>query len=354
MSSYYYQVGSIAGNLMIKHAHPEFPSDIYVILAAVKATLSIIGPGGKITQVSVVDFLNLSMDQKIIMRVNLPQYDQSKFRLKTFKIMKRAQNTHAYVNAALLIEFADDKNTVQSSQLCFGGINDQFTNAEQTEKALVGRKLFCNDTLKLAFATLDKELDSVTWVLPEADPKYRRGLAVSLLYKAILQLAPTDDIKSSLRSGAEVLSRPLSSGIQEFDTYQEDWPVTKAIPKYEGYIQTAGEATYANDLPKMPNELWAVFVQATDVGSKIKTIDPSRALTLPGVHAFFSAKDIPGNNNFTPLRFKMFNEEAEEIFCSETVLYYGQPLGVILADSVVLANRASKMVDVEYEKTGGG
>lgn len=345
-------MGSIAGNLMIKHAHPDFPSDVYVILAAVKATLTIAEAGGKTNQVSVVDFLKLSMDQKIILKVNLPQLDNANFQLKTFKIMKRAQNTHAYVNAGFLIEFAEDKITVKSCNLCFGGINEHFTNAVNTEKALFGKKLFSNETLKLAFATLDKEFQSITWVLPEADPQYRKNLAVSLLYKAILQLAPSKELKATLRSGGDILSRPISSGIQEFDTYQEDWPVTKAIPKYEGYIQTAGEARYANDLAKIPEELWAVFVQATEVGSKIKSIDPSRALNSPGVHGFFSAKDIPGTNSFTPLRFKMFNEENEQIFCSDKVLYYGQPLGVILADSVVLANQAAKLVDVEYEKTG--
>lgn len=35
------QNGTIAGNLMIKHAHPEFPSDIFMLLETIGATLSI-------------------------------------------------------------------------------------------------------------------------------------------------------------------------------------------------------------------------------------------------------------------------------------------------------------------------
>jgi hypothetical protein len=35
------QVGTIAGNLSIKHEHPEFPSDIFLLLATVGATLTI-------------------------------------------------------------------------------------------------------------------------------------------------------------------------------------------------------------------------------------------------------------------------------------------------------------------------
>lgn len=337
---------------MIKHANPDFPSDIFVLLAGVNATLSIVEAGGKISNVSVQEFMKVSMENKIVLKVNLPQLDKEKFSLKTFKIMKRAQNTHAYVNAAFLFEFAEDKDTIKSANLCFGGINEHFTNAFEGQKALAGKKLFCNETLKSVFSTLDKELQDIPWVLPDADPKYRKNLAIGLLYKAILQLAPSKDIKDSLRSGGDVLQRPISSGTQEFDTYQEDWPVTKAIPKFEGFIQTAGEAKYANDLPKIPDEVWAVFVQATAVGSKIKSIDASAALKLSGVRGFFSAKDIPGVNNFAPIRYKMFNEEMEEIFCSATVLYYGQPLGVVVADSVSLANQAAKLVHVEYEETG--
>jgi hypothetical protein len=35
------QVGTIAGNLSIKHEHPEFPSDIFLLLVTVGATLTI-------------------------------------------------------------------------------------------------------------------------------------------------------------------------------------------------------------------------------------------------------------------------------------------------------------------------
>lgn len=338
---------------MIKHAHPEFPSDIFIVLAAAKATVSIAETDGIIRDATMEEFLKLNMENKIILKVKLPQLDKSKFKFKSYKIMKRAQNTHAYVNAGFLFELGPDQNTVQSANICFGGINNKFINASLTEKALVGQKLFQNETMKSVFATLDKELNVITWERPDADPKYRKNLAISLLYKAIINFCPSKDIQASIRSGGELLTRPISTGTQEFDTYEADYPITKAIPKYEGLQQTAGEAKYSNDLPSLPGELWAVFVQATEVGSKIKNINPEAALKEPGVHGFFSAKDVPGLNSFTPLRFKIFYLEHEEIFCSDTVLYYGQPLGLIVADSVNLASQAAKLVKVEYEKTGG-
>ena len=35
------QVGSVAGNLMLAHAHPDFPSDVLTIMEAAGATLLI-------------------------------------------------------------------------------------------------------------------------------------------------------------------------------------------------------------------------------------------------------------------------------------------------------------------------
>lgn len=38
-----FQAGCIAGNLMIKHAHPDFPSDIFTILESLAAKVDIYG-----------------------------------------------------------------------------------------------------------------------------------------------------------------------------------------------------------------------------------------------------------------------------------------------------------------------
>lgn len=69
---------------------------------------------------------------------------------------------------------------------------------------------------------------------------------------------------------------------------------------------------------------------------------------MPGVVAFYSAKDIPGENNFVPLK-AMLIFQAEEIFCSSDVKYHGQPVGVILAESTELAMKAADLVEVKYE-----
>lgn len=337
---------------MIKHTHQDFPSDIFIALAAVNGLLRITEVGGKVQCVNLAEFLKLDMTKKVITKIVLPQLDEKRFTLRSFKIMKRAQNTHAFVNCGFLFEFKADRETIESVNICYGGISKDFVHASKTEALLKGKSLFNNDTLKTVFDYLNLELSGITWEEPEASPEYRRNLAIGLFYKAILSVAPQSRLQSQHKSGGELTARPVSSGKQQFDTYEEDFPMTKAIPKFEGTIQTAGEAKYANDLPSMPGELWAAFVPATSVGSKILKIDPSPALKMPGVHFFFSAKDIPGINNFANTRIPFMNSEHEEIFCNDEVLYYGQPAGVILADTWALANGAAKLVEFQYERTG--
>jgi xanthine dehydrogenase/oxidase len=68
---------------------------------------------------------------------------------------------------------------------------------------------------------------------------------------------------------------------------------------------------------------------------------------MPGVVAFYSAKDIPGENTFTPLTIP-FMAAKEEILCSGKVQFYGQPAGIIVADREKTANKAAKVVKINY------
>lgn len=63
--------------------------------------------------------------------------------------------------------------------------------------------------------------------------------------------------------------------------------------------------------------------------------------------AFYSAKDIPGLNSFTPTDDIMYSLD-EEVFCSGDVKYYNQPLAVVVATSQSVANKAAKLVKTQY------
>lgn len=282
-----------------------------------------------------------------------------------FQITPRAQNAHAYVNAGFLFEFTSGRDKVQSARICYGGINPKFIRATASEKILSGVDLFSNDTVKKVIDSLKDELKCDS-VMPDPLPEYREKLAIGLFYKAILSLAPASRVKKEFQSGGSLIERPLSSGKQSFDTYKQNWPLTEPVDKLEAIIQCSGEIKYTNDFPSLPDELWAAFVHATEVQSIIKDVDPADALVsaqktihfskgliiyffqkIPGVVAFFGPKDIPGNNNFSP---KNLMGGVEEIFCSEKVLFNGQPVGMIVAERYDLAQEAAKLVKITYKR----
>lgn len=269
--------GTIAGNLSIKHANKDFPSDMFLMLESVGAQLSIQSKDNKTETVSVAQYLNLDMNKKVVLSVTLPRLDSTLYTFRSYKIMPRAQNAHAYVNAGFLFKIQNEK--VESARICFGGINPTFIHASVTENLLVGKDLYCNETLQAALTSITNELQP-DWVLPDASPNYRKNLAASLFYKFILKTCPTNKVTPINISGGEQIERPISSGTQSFDTYKEKYPLTQPVKKYEGLIQCSGEAKYINDLPYQKDELWAAFVPATKPHAKIGKIDATDALVF--------------------------------------------------------------------------
>lgn len=127
------------------------------------------------------DFITFDMKDHIIQDIVLPSYTTD-VKFQSYKIMPRAQNVHAYVNAGFLYKF--NNQIITSATVVIGNINPEFVRATQTEKFLVGKNPFDNATLQNAFTVLAKEL--VPDVRPpEPSPEFRKQLALSLFYKVV-------------------------------------------------------------------------------------------------------------------------------------------------------------------------
>ncbi|GBP91385.1 Xanthine dehydrogenase 2 [Eumeta japonica] len=339
-------IGTIGGNLFMKHEHNDFQSDVFLLFETVGATISIGEANKETVIVYLKDFLKINMKGKIILNVKLPPLSLCCL-VKTYKIMPRSQNAHAHVNAGFMFRFDRKTNKIAEANIVFGSISPTFIHATKTEALLVGKYLFTNDTLQLALKTLADEIK------PEASPAepstaYRKMLAISLFYKAILSLCPDDAVDKRMRSGGSVIKRSVSQGTQTYDTDKSVWPLNQPIPKIEALVQCAGEAVFANDLPAQPGEVYGALVLAkAPAGSVIDSFDAAEALKLDGVVAFYTAKDIPGKNSFVPVGALLIQEE-EEILCSKIIKYFGQPVAIIVANREKLANKAANMVKVKY------
>ncbi|KAI5643279.1 molybdopterin-binding domain of aldehyde dehydrogenase domain-containing protein [Phthorimaea operculella] len=335
-------LGTIGGNLMVKHQHNEFPSDIFLLLETVGAQLTIVSANGAKEIVTMQQFLQTVMRSKIILNVLLPPLS-SEYKIVTFKIMHRAQNSHAIVNCGLCFKLSNE--VVLSARIVFGNLSPTFNRPSSTESLLVGKNLFTNETLQAAINNLKIELIAEENP-PEPPADFRKQLAINLFYKGLLTLCPTVKVNPRYRSGVNRIkeSRPESSAQQTYDTNALLWPLTQPVEKLEAKHQCAGEAPYSEDKPSLPREVFAAFVLSEGIGT-IASINADKALAYPGVLKLYLAKDIPGVNSFTPAATLLY-PFFEELLAESVVKYYHQPVGIIVAETRAIAEIASKLVEV--------
>jgi xanthine dehydrogenase large subunit len=107
-------------------------------------------------------------------------------------------------------------------------------------------------------------------------------------------------------------------------------------PHDSARAHVAGIARYIDDLPEPPGLLHLAFGLAPDGHADLEEIDLSAVRSAPGVFAVFTAADIPGENNVGPVR------QDEPLLAVDTILFPGQPLFLVAADSTGAARRAAR------------
>jgi len=328
---------------MLAHDYDDFPSDIFTVMmgAGVTVTVGDASTGSQSTY-SCSDFLNVDMSTKVLISMFLP-FGVQQETLETYKVSERHENAHAYVNASLRMTVNPSTLIVSGTPtLAFGGIRSHACRASQTESYLVGKNIGDQNTLTSACNLLLSEL------IPDAGPgntKYRSQLPIHFFYKFYLSLLPS--LPSSLTSAATPFERPISVGHITYDTDPIEYPVSEYMPKLDAILQTSGEAHYCDDTPVVQGTLYAAFVTSTQGSADIQSIDASVALEMPGVVDFVSASDIPGENN-VDTNVGVPPAYVEPLFASTSVIYYGQPIGLIVADTQAHADEAAKFVAVKY------
>nr|XP_034833059.1 xanthine dehydrogenase/oxidase-like [Maniola hyperantus] len=339
------KIGSLAGNIMLKHRNPAYQSDVFLLFEAIGANITIRDVNGIKTSYSMAYFLEINMQAKLIVSFQLPPQDPRHI-FRSYKIMPRSQNALAIVNAAFNVKL-DIANRIDSISIVYGNISPNFIHASQTEGYLRGKNLYNNQVLQGAINLLNKEIAPVESP-PELSSWTRKKLAIGLFYKFVLSLTPDGTISPQYKSGGELIVRPLSSGTQSFQTDPKLYPLNQPVMKLEAVIQGSGEAQYANDIPSMANEVFGAFVLSTVHNGDVDVVDVENALKLEGVLALYTAKDIPGVNSFTYPGIQLETED-EEILADKNIKFYGQPVAIVVAVSQDLAINAAKKVKVTYK-----
>uniref|UniRef100_A0A146LZ03 xanthine dehydrogenase n=2 Tax=Lygus hesperus TaxID=30085 RepID=A0A146LZ03_LYGHE len=342
-------VGTISGNIMT--GSPI--SDLNPILMAFSATVELMSKDAGRRFVSIDQNFwtgyrrNIVRPEEILVAVYIP-FSKTDQYFKCYKQSRRREDDIAIVNAAYNITITDGQ--IKDLKMSYGGMAPTSKLAIHTSTRLVGLPLDYK-TLELGYECLCEEFP----LAPDAPGgmvTYRRALLLSLFHKFFLELREllrySDETTECLNGMVPSIDEiPLKSS-QYFsivpDSQQKTDMVGRPVVHQSAFKQATGEAVYCDDLPEFENELRAAYVTSTRAHARIVKIDSTKAEEMEGVVAFVSAKDIPSERNNCGAIVR-----DEEVFASEKVVCQGQIIGCIVAESLAVAQRAAKLVKIQYE-----
>jgi carbon-monoxide dehydrogenase large subunit len=107
-----------------------------------------------------------------------------------------------------------------------------------------------------------------------------------------------------------------------------------------------GKGRYLDDIV-LPHMLCMAVVHSPYPHARIKSIDKSAALAVPGVHAVLTAEDLKGANlHYIPTFHGL---DKQMVLAIDKAVYQYQEVAAVVATSREIAMDAAELVEVEYE-----
>ena len=121
------------------------------------------------------------------------------------------------------------------------------------------------------------------------------------------------------------------------------------VARVEDTRLLTGKGTFVDDIQR-PGMLHACFVRSPFAHAAIKRIDPSEALSLPGVIAVFTADDLSPDvrEAWHAVTGKDVPDTPRPPLAEGEVKFVGDPVALVVAENRYLAEDAADLVDVEY------
>jgi xanthine dehydrogenase YagR molybdenum-binding subunit len=125
--------------------------------------------------------------------------------------------------------------------------------------------------------------------------------------------------------------------------------IGRPVARLDGLAKVTGAARYAAD-QHANGQLHAVFVGATIAAGAVERVEPAGAAREPGVVRVLTAADMPAVHpafatvGSPPLATRFLPLQGEEI------CYPGQPVAMVLADSLEAAEAGAELVQVTYRR----
>jgi xanthine dehydrogenase large subunit len=121
--------------------------------------------------------------------------------------------------------------------------------------------------------------------------------------------------------------------------------VGQTIPHDSAIGHVTGTAPYLDDLPRRSDELFVGFVGSPTACGTIDSIEADTARCVNGVVGVFTAEDVGAHNVFGPLICD------EPFLANEHLLYVGQPVVLLAAESAEALAQAKSLVKIKATET---
>lgn len=122
--------------------------------------------------------------------------------------------------------------------------------------------------------------------------------------------------------------------------------IGQKVKRHDSFAKAIGKTVYVDDLI-LEGMLYGKALRSPIAHGLIKGVDTSAALMVPGVKAVLTAKDIPGTNRFGT----MYTDTP--VLADDKVRCFGDAVALVVAENREAAERALKLIKVEYEELPG-
>ncbi len=120
--------------------------------------------------------------------------------------------------------------------------------------------------------------------------------------------------------------------------------VAEALVHDSAAKHVSGEAVYIDDIPEPARTLQIYIGQSARAHAKLLKVDVARVRTAPGVALVLTAADIPGINDISAV-----HAHDEPVLAVDKVMFVGQAIFAVAAETIQQARRAAKLAEIAYE-----
>ncbi|XP_063595741.1 xanthine dehydrogenase/oxidase-like [Penaeus indicus] len=292
--------------------------------------------------------------EEVLVTVLIPYSRKNEYFLG-FKQSRRREDDIAIVNAGMRVRFLQATTIVERLDVAFGGMGPTTVLPLMVREDHEGRS-WDSSLLETGTSRLLQELP-LSASAPGGMVEYRRTLAVSFFFKFYLSVrgrlseqfpSLVAALTEEEQEATKVHRHTTPRSTQLFETVPLGQsaldPIGRPLTHSSALQQATGEALYVDDLPRFKDELYGALVLSSRAHARILSIDASEARRMEGIERVFFAEDLEAERNKTGCILL-----DEEIFASDTVTCVGQVVGLVVAKDQATAQRAAKLVRIEYK-----